>query len=508
MKNLFLSFLAFLSFGSFGSHYLGGNISWTKNSSGQFIFELRVYKDCGVGTATYVSSTMYGPQGAISMTLDTIIDYTPECTGNKITCGVWGSGQGAIQMYVFKSTPQTLTGTPPSSGWVFYWTDSARPSSSLVNTNSSGLYFESRMFDSNTYGSPVFIEKYPEPLTSFNKTLSAAACKGNADDSLYYAFTSPLQSATSGISFASGYSISSPFPSSFTNSSNGSVIIDGNTGLITYDINTGTSGSYVYAVAVEQWRNGVLISRVTMDKVAAYYINLPANSPPSVAIDTAVYTDILQTGPYAYKVIKNVGDTLSFEISAFDVDMNTSSATSQIISFEANGTALPLPWGNGAALYDTLPVLTPVAPQTGFSSMVNNQVEFSWVIANEHYNKRSKGHLFNFNFKDDECPSPGSTTISLEVTVENPADTLQNTGLEDSRVGVVHIYPNPANDMITISGLTNEKVELLDIQGKLLRSYKMEGKSMVLKREELHSGVYLLSISNGQKMEVRKVIFK
>src|SRR5690606_35183420 len=166
-----------------------------------------------------------------------------------------------------------------------------------------------------------------------------------------------------GVGFISGYSLNSPFPSLQTNAANGPVLIDGNSGLITYDAVVAVSGLYTYAVAVEQWRYGVLISRITRDFSVAFNSGVSSNNAPSIQIDTNAFPSISQTGPYSYKTFVTIGDTVEFNISGVDSDSNSSTSLLQQIDFDANGSALSSLWG-GLNAYVEQPALTPVSPQT------------------------------------------------------------------------------------------------------------------------------------------------
>src|SRR5690606_25223629 len=90
--------------------------------------------------------------------------------------------------------------------------------------------------------------------------------------------------------------------------------------------------------------------------------------------------------------------------------------------------ALSSLWG-GLNAYVEQPTLTPVSPQTGFASADTNEVNFKWAVQNEHYNPYNNSHFFTFTFKDDQCPYPGMTSVTLQVVVQKAVsisvDTLQ-----------------------------------------------------------------------------------
>lgn len=441
MKKILAAFLTLLSFSGFASHYLGGNISWEKTANGQFIFELRVYKECAAGSASYVATTIYGPQGNIATTVDSIYSYIPQCSGSPVSCNSSSAGVGAVEVHVLKSAPVTLTGTPPATGWTFYWEDNAR-SFGVVNTNAPTIRFESVMYDKSPSASPVFVDETPYVLTPYNKTWAVPAFKGHSGDSLHYSLV-PFKSGTSVPSYNTGYSSVSPLPSNLTNPQNGPVSMDGATGLISYDAPVGISGLYVVSVDVEQWRNGVLTSKVGVEHEILYVNSSISNSAPVVSIDTSLYSDIIQTGPFSYKTYKHIGDSVSFVLSSSDADMNSTTFLPQNITFSAEGFALDMPWGTTGSVYNNTPSINPVAPQTGFVKAGTNNVSFLWTLDNEHFNSYNNSHLFTFTFADDQCPYPGMTSVTLQVVVQKAVSVTSDS---------VYVC---AGDSVQLQGWTN-----------------------------------------------------
>lgn len=437
---LFLLALSFLGFTSFASHYMGGSVSWEKTNSGQFIFEVKIFRECGTGSATYVSNILNGPNGSITLSTDTIIDISPNC----LSCGTVAGGSGAIALHVMKSAPISLQGTPPASGWSFYWVDNARPPS-VLNTSSGTFFIESKMYPGYSSSSPSFVEGKAQVLANYNNTYSVQAIKGTASDSLHYKFKSPMQAAGTGVVYNLGYSASSPFPSSLTNPANGPISIDGNTGLISYDIQAATSGYYSLGVAVEQWHNGVLVSEIFKEVQVAYSNNSSSNAAPAAVIDTSLYSDIIQTGPYSYKTFKNIGDSVEFNITSSDFDINPGTFLPQDITFLAKGSALGMPWGT-TGMYNVTPSINPVAPQTGFVNSSTNIINFYWTIANEHHNPNNTSHFFTFTFKDNQCFIPGQTNITLQVVVRKAVSITADT---------LNIC---SGDSIQLAGMTNNGV--------------------------------------------------
>lgn len=428
MRLLSFLFFALFAFSASATHMLGGGITWEKTVSGQFVFELTLYRECGAGSVSLSpNQNIDGPNGVISVSRTSVVDITPVCSGpGAINCSTSPAGVGGVEMNVYKSAPITPQGTPPVNGWVFSHTQAAR--SATVNVPSGGMfYFESLMYPGGGASSPKFVETPNHILTPYNNSFSVKATSDNKADSIFYSFSSPKTAANTPVTYATGFSFSSPFPSSATNSANGSTSIDGNTGLVTYDVQVATPGLYTYAIAAEQWVDGILTAKISREFLVGCSSSSASNSAPSAFIDTSAYKDIIQTGPYSYKTYKYVGDSVRFIASSADFDINQSTFVPQNITFSAKGSALAMPWGSTGGMYNVTPLISPVAPQVGFVKASANNVRFEWAVGDEHYSPYNSSHFFTFTFSDDYCPVPGEKSLTLQVIVRKAVTVAADT---------------------------------------------------------------------------------
>ena len=73
----------------------------------------------------------------------------------------------------------------------------------------------------------------------------------------------------------------------------------------------------------------------------------------------------------------------------------------------------------------------------------------------------------------------------------------------------LYIYPNPAQDQLTIQHSTAmNRVQIFDIYGNLLQSEELDGTSTSLNVSGLASGTYIVRITDDQNVVVRKFIKK
>ena len=73
------------------------------------------------------------------------------------------------------------------------------------------------------------------------------------------------------------------------------------------------------------------------------------------------------------------------------------------------------------------------------------------------------------------------------------------------------MYPNPASNSLTVmlvnSGLNNVSIELVDLQGRLISSYKnITGTIMNVDLSFVSSGVYFIKVSAEGTIQTEKLI--
>ena len=98
---------------------------------------------------------------------------------------------------------------------------------------------------------------------------------------------------------------------------------------------------------------------------------------------------------------------------------------------------------------------------------------------------------------------------SLSQPVRN--DSTDYQGISRANFGSWGLYPNPANDQVTISRIENagaQKIQICDISGKLVQTLTMvKGQTMLeWDVQGFTSGVYLVKISDESGESVRKLV--
>jgi hypothetical protein len=82
--------------------------------------------------------------------------------------------------------------------------------------------------------------------------------------------------------------------------------------------------------------------------------------------------------------------------------------------------------------------------------------------------------------------------------------TIAGLSLEDES-DQISLYPNPANDMVTISGIiTPVTLEICNSGGEIVKTMIVEKGSFNV--GELPKGIYLIKINNGSELTVKKLV--
>ena len=447
MKKALVLILVFYSTVLSATHYLGGEISWTCESSGpnagKFKFFVSLYRECGTGASTFLPDPVIlstnAPVDSISCNqVGSAVDISPNCYDptQEINCNGIASGSGAVEMRKYESGFVTINGTPPAGGWYFTFTDCCRPSH--VNLT-GGL--------TNSYTLRAFM--YPYTPAGSQSPLSAAACYDNSPkfleppvtvvasggllvnnllgydkdyDSLYYNWAPPLGSnSSSPVTFSSGYSFNNPFPSLT------SVSLDPSTGQLSFNPNV--VGSFASCVQINTYRQGQMIASTFRDYPLIISSANTSNTPPFISIgsisptqSTGVPQFGLPDSSYYYFNV-TAGDSVRFKITGTDTNLLPNFSL-QTLTWQGTSAQLG---GSPTVGCDHPPcaTATPFGSQTSYSSTLQNEIRFDWLTSCENYlidgyNKPAVPYLFVLKFIDNACSVPASMTIPVVVNVFPP----------------------------------------------------------------------------------------
>ncbi len=106
----------------------------------------------------------------------------------------------------------------------------------------------------------------------------------------------------------------------------------------------------------------------------------------------------------------------------------------------------------------------------------------------------------------------GNTEATRTITVTGNATyiaTFSNTnGIDDIESDMWIVYPNPATNAVTISGVEQATVTVVDMIGRTVATYSVTEENSTIDISQLNRGAYFLHITSDGTTAVRKLIIK
>ena len=130
---------------------------------------------------------------------------------------------------------------------------------------------------------------------------------------------------------------------------------------------------------------------------------------------------------------------------------------------------------------------------------------YEWILSNPNW-----ALSFNQSIAQISISVPGTASLSVYALNEcGPSlpvsiQITYATGIDDVDGYSVLVYPNPTNDKVNVQlTMNNEQlfggeIMLMDVYGKLLNRWEMDGNDMQLDMSSYASGVYMLKLRNAQ----------
>ncbi|RFC54386.1 T9SS type B sorting domain-containing protein [Brumimicrobium aurantiacum] len=453
------------------THAMGGEITWKCQGNGDYVFELKFFRDCnGFDVNTnFETLEVWGHPTITEVQVDFMsrTDISPSCTpsmGNlPFDCGTGasgGNGIGAVEEILYRSNPITLNGFPPANGWHFTYQNFSR-SGALTNITSP-----------NTYGVTLTATMFPIPgatggcidnSPTFLQSPYVVSCTGEEYnfnpngvdedlDSLDFRWGSPLDHFPTGtynpptnpapVPFEPGFSFNNPTPDNTFDPNNQAAQLNPQNGAISFT--SFTQGNFATKVMVDAYRNGVKIATVEREIQLIVSSCIGNNSPPTVTPPFAGGTSF-DTTIYA-------GDLINFDIEAIDIE-NLQDGSPQSVTISSSG----LMYGAGFTNANAGCITTPCATLNNAPSVTGVQgatLGFNWQTTCDHLIGASGQpqnlipYVFVFKVKDDYCSTPKARYVTVTVNVQNRSviEAPEITCITTAPNGDITINWNTVND--------------------------------------------------------------
>lgn len=417
---------------------MGGEITWECLGSGQYIFEMRLYRDCSGETPdnSYNLNVYNHPSiSQITVNLNFSEDITPTCNGASFSCN--NGNVGATEQYVYRSSPITIDGVPPAEGYIFTYNECCRNGSidNIPNASTRGMTLRAVMYPFNgqsvatCYDSSPYFNAIPPTIVCSSLPVKYNHDVVDADlDSLVFDWAHPID--TSGASncspfvlqepcinqmtFNNGYSYDSPLPGTSLHPSNVPATINPNNGEIAYT--SFISGNYVTVVGAKAYRCGQLIAEVYRE-IQVVILDCNANDMPT---HTAPFLDNSGNLTSYYDTVQ-AGELVSFDMTFYDDDLFPNSSP-QTLTLEASGSQFGTNFINPSAGCLNSPCAT-LSSALPVSSSDSVSTTFTWQTSCAHVgnvpscNTAPTTYQFIISASDDFCPAPAKSVATINVTV-------------------------------------------------------------------------------------------
>jgi hypothetical protein len=446
---LSLAFIFIFLFGvvtdSKASHIMGGEITWECLGSGEYQFDLVLYRDCNgldiVDPTLNLEVWGHPTVSTIQCDLFSSIDLSPDCTELiafpiQLECGAGsqsGNGPGAVQKYTYRSNPVQLNGTPPTIGWAFTY-DSFSRNWDLTNIDNPAAY-----------GITLSAIMYPVPGAAANPCTDSSPqfaqdpymllCSGtdfqynsNAfdpdNDSLVYSWGTPLDHFPAGtfnppvnpapVPFVAGFSESNPTPDTNFDPGNIPATMDPVSGDINFLSNT--VGNFGIVQKIDSYRDDQIVSTIHREfqmiviPCPGYVNTAPVITPPFA-------------GNTSFEAEFFAGDLVNFDIIIADIE-NLQDGSPQTVILNPTGNYFGTGLTNAGAGCDYTPCATLDQPPLiqgvqGLSTNFNWQTSCDHLLDANGVQQSEQTYDFVLNAQDDYCSVPGRTYETIRITLKN-----------------------------------------------------------------------------------------
>lgn len=205
-----------------------------------------------------------------------------------------------------------------------------------------------------------------------------------------------------------------------------------------------------------------------------------------------------ESGPGLVRYISlNTATSTAGQVSTFWTSLVSTVLPVSLGAFNAQktGNDALLQWQTGTEI------------NTAYYSIERSYDGQKFTTVNKVDAKRNAANTYTYN--DVAGLSSGNTYYRLKIVDNNGNYKYSSVIRLVNGQGIkVSVFPNPATDVVTVSGLkANDNIKLLSIDGKMLLQQPTSGaQSMIVNIAKYKPGTYILQVQNDKEVSQQKII--
>lgn len=168
-----------------------------------------------------------------------------------------------------------------------------------------------------------------------------------------------------------------------------------------------------------------------------------------------------------------------------------------------------------------------------YTSVSESHVQYNWGNQTEINHRcigmypNESGTALDFSTKSVSIDIPFTVDFNEDLTIEDyelvvfvqedeTNDIIQTikfnlndatvTNINEENSQNIAVYPNPAQNFVTVGATVNSIVEIIDLSGKVLITETLNNNNQSINIQSLNTGVYVVKVYTGDKISVKKLI--
>ena len=220
----------------------------------------------------------------------------------------------------------------------------------------------------------------------------------------------------------------------------------------------------------------------------------PSFGTVNVVLDTD--NELLMNYPYA--VTNSLVDAVS----------GTATSSTLSSSFAATGNAQTTVDGSGTLILNSSTTHNNVLRFKIVDNITANVPFVGTVVLNreqyEYYDLANSSMPLFIHAQLEITIGGAPQALNLVLSSAQPDLYLS---VANNELAGVSVYPNPANELVTIKGLTSEgTAQIVDLQGKVVRSAAVNAGVDTIAISDLNAGVYVMTISTENGVKTQRLV--